>query len=159
MVESLSFFLFQPVFYNWCNKDHGMYYPVCRMVHIKEPLLIIGKSSPCSGGSGFPLLLFEWSFIICLLNSHKIKCAERGNPLLHYMSYSFLLAARVLLYAPSHRQDSTYHSLCYTSRTTGTRNSAIGSPFGIDPTTHPTMNEPPATYSNFFLYFFFFLIP
>ena len=32
------------------------------------------------------------------------------------MSYSFRLAARVLLYAPSHRQDNTYHSLCYTSR-------------------------------------------
>ena len=27
------------------------------------------------------------------------------------MGYSFWLAARVLLYAPSHRQDSTYHSL------------------------------------------------
>ena len=32
------------------------------------------------------------------------------------MGYSFRLTARVLLYAPSHRQDSTYHSLCYTSR-------------------------------------------
>ena len=32
------------------------------------------------------------------------------------MGYSFRLAARVLLYAPSHRQDSTYHGLCYTSR-------------------------------------------
>ena len=31
------------------------------------------------------------------------------------MGYSFRLAARVLLYAPSHRQDSTYHGLCYTS--------------------------------------------
>ena len=30
------------------------------------------------------------------------------------MGYSFRLTARVLLYAPSHRQDSTYHSLCYT---------------------------------------------
>ena len=35
------------------------------MVHIKEPLLLIGKSSSC-GGSGFPLSLFEWSFTICL---------------------------------------------------------------------------------------------
>ena len=26
------------------------------------------------------------------------------------------MAARVLLYAPSHRQDNTYHGLCYTSR-------------------------------------------
>ena len=32
------------------------------------------------------------------------------------MNYSFRLAARVLLYAPSHRQDCTYHDLCYTSR-------------------------------------------
>ena len=32
------------------------------------------------------------------------------------MGYSFRLTARVLLYAPSHRQNSTYHSLCYTSR-------------------------------------------
>ena len=32
-----------------------------------------------------------------------------------HMGYSFRLAARVPLYAPSHRQDSTYHGLCYTS--------------------------------------------
>ena len=32
------------------------------------------------------------------------------------MCYYFRLAARVLLYASSHRQDNTYHSLCYTSR-------------------------------------------
>ena len=42
-----------------------MSYPVCGMVHIKETLLLIGKSSPC-GGSGFPLSLSEWSFTICL---------------------------------------------------------------------------------------------
>ena len=41
--------------------------------------------------------------------------SERGYPLPH-IGYSFRLAARVLLYAPSHRQDSTYHGLCYTSR-------------------------------------------
>ena len=33
-----------------------------------------------------------------------------------HMGYSFRLAAKDLLYAPSHRQDSTYHGLCYTSR-------------------------------------------
>ena len=44
----------------------------------------------------------------------------------HHMGYSFWLAARVLLYAPCHRQDSTYHS--YTSRgaLAGTRNSSMG---------------------------------
>ena len=40
------------------------------------------------------------------------------------------LAAKVLLYAPSHRQDSTYHGLCYTSRgaLAGTRNSSVDPP-------------------------------
>ena len=47
-----------------------------------------------------------------------------------HIGYSFRLTARVLLYAPSHRQDSTYHSLCYTScgALAGTRNSSVGSP-------------------------------
>ena len=38
---------------NWCNKGCGMCYPVCGMVHIKEALLLIDKSSLC-GSSGFP---------------------------------------------------------------------------------------------------------
>ena len=48
----------------------------------------------------------------------------------HYMGYSFRLAARDLLYAPSHSQDSTYHNLCYTScgALAGTRNSSMGPP-------------------------------
>ena len=47
-----------------------------------------------------------------------------------HMGYSFRLTARVLLYAPSNRQDSTYHGLCYTSRgaLAGTRNSSMGPP-------------------------------
>ena len=40
-----------------------MCYPVCGMMYIKEPLLLILKISPC-GGSGFPLSLSEWSFTI-----------------------------------------------------------------------------------------------
>ena len=47
-----------------------------------------------------------------------------------HMGYSFRLAARVLLYSSSHRQDNTYHGLCYTSRgaLAGTRNSSMGPP-------------------------------
>ena len=40
----------------------------------------------------------------------------RNKTCSHHIAYSFRLTAMVLLYAPSHRQDSTYHSLCYTSR-------------------------------------------
>ena len=32
---------------DWCNKGCGMWYPVCGVVHIKDPLLLIEKSSPC----------------------------------------------------------------------------------------------------------------
>ena len=64
-VDPLSYFSFQPVLHDWCNKGRGMCYPVCGMVHIKEPLLLIDKSSLC-GGSGFPFSLSEWSLSICL---------------------------------------------------------------------------------------------
>ena len=46
MVDPLSYFLFQPVVHEWCNKGCGMCYPVYGIVHIKEPLLLIRKSSP-----------------------------------------------------------------------------------------------------------------
>ena len=51
--------------------------------------------------------------------------SEKGNPLPPHR-----LTARVLLYAPSHRQDNTYHGLCYTSRgaLAGTRNISMGPP-------------------------------
>ena len=64
-VDPLSYFSFQPVLHDWCNKGCGMCYPVCGMVHIKEPLLLIDKSSLC-GGSRFPFSLSEWSLTICL---------------------------------------------------------------------------------------------
>ena len=64
-VDPLSYFSFQPVFQDWCNKGRDMCYPVCGMVHIKEPLLLNDKSSLC-GGSGFPFSLSEWSLTICL---------------------------------------------------------------------------------------------
>ena len=66
--------------------------------------------------------------------SGKRPDSERGN---------LLLPARVLLYASSHRQDNTYHSLCYTSHgaVAGMRNRSMGSPWRIDPTTHHTMSK------------------
>ena len=38
MVDRLSYFSFQPVLHDWCNNGRGM-------MHIKEPLMLIGKSS------------------------------------------------------------------------------------------------------------------
>ena len=55
--------------------------------------------------------------------------SERGTRCRH-IGYFFRLAARVLLYASSHRQDNTYHSHWYASRGSlaGTRNSSMGPP-------------------------------
>ena len=55
--------------------------------------------------------------------------SEKGNPL---PPHRLLLSinSKVFLYAPSHRQDNTYHNLCYTSRgaLAGTRNSSMRPP-------------------------------
>ena len=126
---SLSYFSFQPVFHDWCNKDRGMCYPVC--MHIKKNLLLIGKSSPY-GGSGFPLSLSDALNTFCLrlygvgqmVKDHS--ASENGNPLpLHW-----LLFPRDLLYASSYRKDNTYHGLCYTTRgvLTGTKTRSMDPP-------------------------------
>ena len=56
---------YTPAINDWCIKGRGMCYHVCGMVHIKEPLLLIDRSSLC-GGSGFPFSLSKWSWTICL---------------------------------------------------------------------------------------------
>ena len=45
--------LFPYIVHNWFIKGRGMYCSVYGKVHIKDPLLLIEKSSLC-GGSGFP---------------------------------------------------------------------------------------------------------
>ena len=62
-----------------------------------------------------------------MVNDHSDS--ERGNPLPPH-GLLFLLAAKGLLYAPSHRQDNIYHGLCYSSRgvLAGTRNISMGPP-------------------------------
>ena len=70
---------------------------------------------------------------------------ERGNLLPHGLF--FLCAARVILYAPSHRQDSTNHSLCYTNRgaLAGMRNSSVSPLWGIDPKSDCTIGKRSST--------------
>ena len=75
VLEKLDFILhfsFQPVPHDWCNKGRGMCYHVYGMMHIKEPLLLIEKSSLCCG-SGFPLSLSEWFFTICLTPCNRVR--------------------------------------------------------------------------------------
>ena len=92
-VDPLSYFSLQPMLHDWCNKGRGMCYSVCGMVHIKEPLLLIRKSSLC-GGSGFPLSLSEWSISLsqhfCLINP-RMKRTKEGNVLFNDALNTFYL--------------------------------------------------------------------
>ena len=108
----------------------GLCYPVCGMVHIKEPLLLIRKEGR---KDIFYLTTHSTHFIYGYMASDiwlRTILIVREETRCRHIGYSFRLAARVLLYAPSHRQDSTYHDLCYTSRgaLAGTRSSSMGSP-------------------------------
>ena len=52
-VDTLSYFSFQPLLHDSYNKGRGMCSPVCGMVHIKEPLLLIGKLVAYVVAAGF----------------------------------------------------------------------------------------------------------
>ena len=70
-----------------------MCYPVTGMVHIKGSLLLIEKSSPCGGGSMFPVSLSECSFTICPTQTKGAEC------ILNKTFPSFLLLFIVILFS------------------------------------------------------------
>ena len=97
----------------------------------------------------FYLTMHSTHFIYGYMASHiwlRTILIVRKKPRCRHIGYSLRLAARVLLYAPSHRQDSTYHGLCYTSRgaLAGTRNSSMGPPY------EGSIRRPIATRANTF---------
>ena len=95
----------------------------------------------------FYLTMHSTHFIYGYMASHiwqrTIQIAREETCCCH-MGYSFRLTARVLLYAPSDRQDYTYHSLCYTSHgaLVGTRNSSMG------PLIEGSIRRPTAPWAN-----------
>ena len=56
--------------------------------------------------------------------------SESGNPLPPHGLLFFISSKKKYIYAPSHRQDRTYHGLCYTSHEAlaETGNSSVGPP-------------------------------
>ena len=82
----------------------------------------VGDKTPFSIG-----LMEAWSDIFDIWINSCNPQIVREETRCHHMGYSFQLAVRVLLYASSHTQDNTYHSLCYTSRgaLAETRNSSV----------------------------------
>ena len=89
-------------------------------------------------------VLFNDALNTFYLRLYGIGLIVRKETHCRHIGYSYRLTARVLLYAPSHRQDSTYHGLCYTSRgaLAGTRNSSMGPPH------EGSIRRPIATWAN-----------
>ena len=99
---------------------------------------------PPPGFSGHATALIIYYFLLLLSNGLECNIygymasdiwlrtilIVRKETRCRHIGYSYRLTARVILYAPSHRQDNTYHGLCYTSRgaLAGTRNSSMGPP-------------------------------
>ena len=73
-MDPLSYFSFQPVFHDWCNKGRCMCYLVCEMVHIKCVECIIKEN-----------ISFLSSSLLRLCGvRHTVKDysgSKRGNPL------------------------------------------------------------------------------
>ena len=126
-----------------------MYYPLCRIVHKKRSLAANRKGrkemfylmmhstyfiySYMGEREMFYLTTHSTHFIYSYMASHiwlRTILIVRKETHCRQIGYSYRLTARVLLYAPSHIQDSTYHGLCYTSRgaLARTRNSSMGPP-------------------------------
>ena len=104
-VDPMSYLSFQPVIHDWCNKGRGMYYPVCGMVHIKESLLLIGKS----GRSGFPFSQSELLSSFNLnLSSFNLILSLSVSFSLFSMSFSFLSISFSLLsvFSTAHSSDT-----------------------------------------------------
>ena len=75
MVVSLGYISFQPGLHDWCNKNCSMCCAVWGMVDLKDPLLLIEKSSPCNGSSGFPLQLSgPLPYVQSHITVNKVHC-------------------------------------------------------------------------------------
>ena len=86
------------------------------LLSVVESCAVVRKSNyvSFSGGNGRKEgdVLFNDSlntFYFTVTWRRTITQIVREETRCHHIDYSFRLTARVLLYAPSHRQDSTYH--------------------------------------------------
>ena len=90
----------------------------------------------------FYLTTHSTHFIYGYMASDMVKDhsdSEKGN-LLPPHRLLLSINSKVFLYAPSHRQDNTYHNLCYTSRgaLAGTRNSVLNKWTKCGPVVQPS---------------------
>ena len=112
------------MFYLMMHSTHFIYGYMASDIWLRTILIVTNERER----EMFYLMMHSTHFIYGYMASDlwlRTILIVRKETRCRHIGYSFRLAARVLLYAPSHRQDSTYHGLCYTNRgaLAGTRNS------------------------------------
>ena len=118
------------MFYLTTHSTHFIYGYMASDIWLRT-IVIVRKETRCRHmGYSFRLtarvLLWKEMFYLTTHSTHFIYgymasdiwlrtiLIVREETRCRHIGYSYRLEASVLLYAPSHRQDSTYHSLCYT---------------------------------------------
>ena len=82
------------------------------MVHIKENLLLTGNNSHCSGSSGFPLSLSEWSFTIWSTPYNSVNKMS-VNVIIHlFISVCVYLAVYFVMCIFYSVSSAVYFSMC-----------------------------------------------
>ena len=117
------------VFYLTTHSTHFLFTVIWHQAYGKRTTGIV-REETCSCYMGYSFRLAEGffymhhptdrithttAFVTPVVEHWLEQGIVREETCCRHMGYSFQLAAMVLLYASSHRQDNTYHSLCYTS--------------------------------------------
>ena len=102
-----------------------IYFTLCSKWKLSQPwYILIRKEGNVLFNDTLNTFYLRLYDVIHIVKNHSDS--EMGNPL---SPHELLFPnSSKLLYASSHRQDNTYHCLCYTSRgaLAGTRNSSMG---------------------------------
>ena len=138
------------ILYAPCHRQDSTYHGLC---YTSRGALAGMRNSSMGNSSDDPLLhertLLPWSYISLLyltMHSNTFYLVISHQTYDATMGYSFRLAAGFLLYSSSHRQDNTYHCLCYTScgALAGNRNrnrNILLSYFSFQPVFHNWCNK------------------
>ena len=111
---------------------HSISVDVCKSHHVLEKIFRREREKERERKMFYLMMHsthFIYSYMVSDIWLRTTQIVRKKTRCLH-IGYSYRLPARVLLYAPSHRQDNTYHGLCYTSRgaLAGMRKSSMGPP-------------------------------
>ena len=129
VVGSIPYGGFIELFFFFANTPVGVTLAVkvpsvFRMMHVKE-----GEKANVLFNDALNTFYLQLYGVGYMVNNHSESEIKETHWRLS-TGYSFSISSKGSFISPSHRQDNTYHGLCYTSlgALAGTRNSSMGPP-------------------------------